>query len=164
MHLLGRVVNFFKNKKGSLHPLTWWGFHLKGSPATRTEQRAATPRRRGGWKVRLRGQGSRLAYSRPLPVRARASAGLCLKPSFPPPQPPIKVQGGAAAALLLSRPPALLRPGPARSGPARPVWPAEQAGPHSADTLSQTAAGSAGRHAGGAACLGTSCDVGENRT
>lgn len=59
------------------------------------------------------------------------------------------------------------KPSPARPGPARPGPPrlASWTGPAALRGHPfPTPARSAGRHAGGAVCLGTSCDVGENRT
>lgn len=142
-------------------PLYAAGFAYGGVTGRARREEGLDTKTQGLLKVLPRGQGSGLALGRPLPVSARASSR---RPEafLPSPQPPIKVHGDAAATLLRSRPPALLRP--ARPGPSRPVWPAEPALLHSADTLAQLWAGSAGPHAGGAACQGTSCDVGENRT
>lgn len=102
-----------KTKPG-LHPPTRQGLHLQGSPApahcakgrhTKTQGFVLGAAARPGLPARLWSAPSR---------KLRGLAPGCLKPSFPSPQPSIKVQDGAAVALRLSRPRVLLRPGSAQ--------------------------------------------------
>lgn len=141
---------FFKKQKPGLHPQTQRGFHIEGSPSPSTMQRAETPRFEFGSRF------DREAHRRADQRRAPSEAFL---PSPPTAYKSPERSGGSTAALPASS------TAPARPGPVRPVWPSdsEKARPQLGH-LSGLWARSAGRRAGGAACLGTSCDVGENRT